>query len=77
MVRKLQYWSVPDPDLKMVVGEAEAGRGAGGGGGAAVFKKIFWPFGPQFGLKIRGGRAPPLDPPLPVNFTLESCLPFV
>ena len=28
-------------------------------------KKIFQPFGPQFGLKIRGGAlAPPLDPPL-------------
>ena len=30
---------------------------------------FFWPFGPKFGLKIRGagpdgGRVPPLDPPL-------------
>ena len=33
-----------------------------------VSKKFFRPFGPQFGLKLRGGgagpRAPPLDPPL-------------
>ena len=39
-----------------------------GGGGVGVSKKIFWPFGPQFFLKIRGGgwapRAPTLDPPL-------------
>ena len=30
-------------------------------------KKFFSPFGPQFGLKIRGGgggRAHPMDPPL-------------
>ena len=39
-------------------------------GGPSLQKKIFWPFRPQFGLKIRwdmGGRAPqapPLDPPL-------------
>ena len=38
-------------------------RGWGGGVGGhpdpeirgAVSKKIFWPLGPQFGLKIRGG----------------------
>ena len=32
----------------------------------AVLKIFFWPFGPQFGLKIRGGPrspAPALDPP--------------
>ena len=27
--------------------------------GGAVSKKFFWPFGPQFGLKIRVGRAGP------------------
>ena len=42
---------------------------AGGGGGLLVSKKIFRPFGPQFGLKIKVGglgdpRASPLDPPL-------------
>ena len=40
----------PDPDIR---------------GGGAVSKKMFQPFGPQFGLKTRGGgRPPPLDPPL-------------
>ena len=39
--------------------------------GARYQKKFFQPFGPQFGLKKKGGpapppppRAPPLDPPL-------------
>ena len=49
MVRKLQYWSVPDPDLKMVFGEAEAGRGAGGQGGgrggSGLQKNFFGPLG--------------------------------
>ena len=51
---------MPDSDLEM----------GGGGGrekvGAGLQKKYFWPFGPQFGLKIRGGGtwAIPLDPPL-------------
>ena len=31
---------------------------------------FFRPFGPQFGLKIRGGRRPPLDPPLKQTFNL-------
>ena len=55
--------SKPDPDLKI--------RGGGGGdGGLSLQKKKF---GPQFGLKIRGGRVsrtPPLDPPLPMTFWL-------
>ena len=38
------------------------------GEGGAVSKNFFWPFGPQFGLKMGGGglgpRAPPLGPPL-------------
>ena len=46
----------------------KGGRGGRGGGhpdpeikagGAGVSKKNFQPFGPQFGLKIRGGPAPP------------------
>ena len=51
-----------DSDLKI------RGWGVGGGGshpegGGPVTQKIFFrPFGPQFGLKLRG--APPLDPPL-------------
>ena len=41
----------PDPDIRGV-GQSQ--------------KKMFQPFGPQFGLKTRGGggRPPPLDPPL-------------
>ena len=47
--------------------------GGGGGGGLGLWlggcEKIFFrPFGPQFGLNLRGEgpapRAPPLDPPL-------------
>ena len=52
---------MPDSDLEM--------EGGGGGErrlGAGLQKKYFWPFGPQFGIKIRGGGtwAIPLDPPL-------------
>ena len=46
-----------DPDLQI--------RGGGRGGWSP--KNVFWSFGPQFGLKIRGGQAPqapPLDLPL-------------
>ena len=46
------------------------------GGGGFSRKVFFCPFGPQFGLKIRGGgwfppRAPPLDPPLCQNNSPE------
>ena len=34
------------------------------GGGGTVSKNFFRPLGPQFGLKIRRGPAPTLDPPL-------------
>ena len=55
---------MPDPDLDI--------RGGGWGG---LQKFFFWPFGPQFGLKIRVGtvggggggeatRTPRLDPAL-------------
>ena len=48
--------SHPDPEI--------TGGGRGGWGG--LKKKMFQPFGPQFGLTIRGegwgGAAPPLDP---------------
>ena len=36
----------PDPEIR------------GGGGGSGLPKKLFRPFGPQFGLKIRGGGPP-------------------
>ena len=39
-----------------------SGHAVKGGGGSAQF--FFRLFGPQFGLKIRGGLRPPLDPPL-------------
>ena len=48
--------AVPDPDLEI----------REGGGGQSPKRLFFGPFGPQFGLKIRG-RAPPalpLDPPV-------------
>ena len=54
-----------DPDFQI--------RGGGGGHldpeirGRSLQKNFFWPLGPHFGRKIRGGqatRAPPLNPPL-------------
>ena len=50
--------AVPDTDLEIK---------GGGGGVARSPKNSFWPFRPQFGLKIRGGgapQAPPLDLPV-------------
>ena len=40
---------MPDPDLEMR-------RGGVGVGGGQSTKNFFRPFGPQFGLKIRGDR---------------------
>ena len=43
------------------------------GGGGGLKKTFLGPFGPRFGLNIRGGRAPrapPLDPPM--NRTLHK-----
>ena len=48
-------WSVPGPDLEIR--------------GAPVSKKIFSPFGPQFGLKIRGGGSPGAPGPSPGSAT--------
>ena len=48
--------AVPDTDLEIK-----------GGGESWSPKNSFWPFRPQFGLKIRGGgapQAPPLDLPV-------------
>ena len=51
--------------------------GWGGGGGGGLPPKFFWPFWPQFGLKIRGAggapwfpRARSLDPPLCNNLVI-------
>ena len=47
------------------------GGGGGGGGGEGgpgpPPPKFFRPLGPHFGLKIRGGSAPPLDSPLDIT----------
>ena len=59
-----------NPDLQV--------RGGGEGGGhpdheirgwPGLKKIFFWPFGPHFGLKIRGGGppGPSLDPPVKYN----------
>ena len=53
------FFSVADPDFEM--------RGEGGGRSP---RKIFWPFGPQFGLKIRGELGPP--GPSPGSVTVFS-----
>ena len=73
--------SVADPDLQI--------RGRPGhpdpeitGEGRGVKKEFFRPFGSQFGLKIRGDRAPrapPLDLPLNVygiQLIEKQVLPF-
>ena len=52
------YKTVADPDLQI---RGEPGHqdpeitGGGGGGGERSQKKLFQPFGPQFGQTIRGG----------------------
>ena len=43
-------YTVPVPDLEIT---------RGGGGAAVSQKNTFWPFGPRFGSKIRGGGALP------------------
>ena len=57
--------SVPHLDLEI--------RGGGHPeGGSSLKKKFFWPFGPQFGLKIRAGEAGPPGP-LPWNAWIRHC----
>ena len=54
---------MPDPDLEIKGGgrlyRPLDKRGDGGWGGGQSPKKFFQPFGPQFGLKIRGAPGPP------------------
>ena len=69
--------AVPSPDLEIREGGGRSSRPLDKGGGEpSLPKKFCRPFGPQFGLKIRGEgrgpRAPPLDPPLSRN----SLFPF-
>ena len=50
-------------------------RGLGGGGGGLKKIGFFWPFRPQFGLKIRG-EGPSLDPPLRQLTACTACSTF-
>ena len=54
--------TVLDPDLEIREGGRHPDPEVRGGGWSP--KNIFQTFQPQFGLKIRGGLAPPMDPPL-------------
>ena len=46
----------------------------GAGGGSGLPKNIFWPFGPQFGLKIRReGGGPSLGSVTATDFKQECC----
>ena len=61
MTVKRKNKTVPDPDLEIRGGRQSSrplGKGGGGGGGGGNQKTFFWPFGPQFGLKLRGGGPP-------------------
>ena len=54
----------PDPDIR---------------GGAGLKKIFFWPFGPHFGLKIRGGQGPPSpflgSASVPISFPIKHPVP--
>ena len=70
-----QLLTVADQDLQTTVVVVGGGGGVGGGNdhpdpemrGAAVSKKFFRPFGPQFSLKIRGGAGGPGPSPGSAN----------
>ena len=59
--------SVPDPDLEI----------RGGGGGGRCPKKIFRPFGPQYGIKIRGAGPPGPSPGSATGLFVSLLLFFV
>ena len=70
---------MPDPDFEIRRGAViqTVSQGGGGWGAGLVSKKIFFrPFGPRFGLKLRGEPgsppAPPLDPPLQLCYFGKS-----
>ena len=48
-----------DLELVHIAGSRPWDRGRGWRKGTGLQKKCFWPFGPQFGLKIRGGAPGP------------------
>ena len=55
MTVKRKNKTVPDPDLEIRDG-GQSSRPLGKGGGGGLQKNFFSPFGPQFGLKLSGGR---------------------
>ena len=63
--KPLSIKPVADPDFKI---RGEPGHPDPEIRGGVSKKKFFLPFGPQIGLKIRDGRAPPLDPPLRMRY---------
>ena len=68
---------MPDPDLEIMRGWGQLSRPLDKGSLAQSSQKIFWPFGPQFAQKIRGGLAPwvpPLDPPLGRWVVSQECI---
>ena len=61
---KVELQAVADPDLQIGGGGSHPdpdirGGGGGGGGGGLSPKKIFRPFRPHFGRKIRGDPGSP------------------
>ena len=58
MIVKRKNKTVPDPDLEIRGGRQSSRPLGKGGGGGGLQKTFFWSFGPQFGLKLRGGPGP-------------------
>ena len=52
-------WSVADPDLQIRGRGGHPDQRGRGERGRSKKKNLFRPFGPQFGLKIRGAGGPP------------------
>ena len=57
--RNIPVNAVEDPYLQIRKGGGGRGSSRPFDIGGRVFKKKFWPFGPQFCLRIRGGEASP------------------
>ena len=51
-----------DPDLEIRGRRSSRPLDRQGGGGGGLQNKFFWPFGPPFGLKIRGAGLPGPSP---------------
>ena len=66
------HYAVADPDLLIRGGGSHSDPKISGRGGS--LKKIFfWPFGPQFGLKIRGRPGVPGPYPGSATAIVEAC----